>query len=75
MHSREKKALDDAIMEIISAPSIGEIKIGDLTGIQVFKYKLDTQLYMVAYRYIDSKLLLTFIEHETRENFYRDLKA
>lgn len=75
MHHREKKALDDVIMEIISDPSIGEMKIGDLAGIQVFKYKLDTQLYLVAYKYVDSKLLLTFIEHGTHENFYRDMKA
>ena len=75
MHHREKKALDDAVKEIISDPSIGEMKIGDLAGVQVFKYKVGSQLYLVAYRYVDSKLLLAFIEHESHENFYRDLKA
>ena len=74
MHSTEKKALDKVVKEIISDPSIGEMKIGDLSGIQVYKYKLNTQQYLVAYQYIDNELLLTFIEHGTHENFYRDLK-
>ena len=75
MHSREKKALDNAIKKIISDPSIGDMKTGDLAGIQVFKYKLGTQRYLVAYKYFDSELLLTFIEHGTHENFYRNLKT
>ena len=74
MHNTEKKALDKAVKGIISDPSIGEMKTGDLSGIQVYKYKLNTQLYLVAYEYVDDELLLTFIEHGTHENFYRDLK-
>lgn len=74
MHSTEKKALDKVVKEIISDPSIGEMKIGDLSGIQVYKYKLNTRQYLVAYQYVNEELLLTFIEHGTHENFYRDLK-
>lgn len=70
MHSLEKKALDQAVREIMSDPSIGEIKKGDLAGIQVYKYKLNTQQYLVAYEYRDEELLLTFIELGTHENFY-----
>lgn len=74
MHATEKKALDKAVREIISDPSKGEMKTGDLGGIQVYKYKLNTQQYLVAYQYVDEELLLTFIEHGTHEYFYRDLK-
>ena len=74
MHKAEKLALDEALKEIINDPSIGDLKIGDLSGVQVFKYKHKTQLYLIAYEYIDDKLILTFIEHGTHENFYRDLK-
>ena len=74
MHRVEKKALDEAVREIIADPEIGEMKIGDLSGVQVFKYKLKSQLYLIAYIYLDDELLLTFIEHGTHENFYRDLK-
>lgn len=74
LHSHEKKALDQAIREIMSDPSIGEMKKGDLACVQVYKYKLNTQQYLIAYKYIDDELLLTFIELGTHENFYRDLK-
>jgi mRNA interferase RelE/StbE len=74
MHKIEKKALDEAVEEIINDPAIGEIKTGDLAGIQVHKYKLNTQQYLIAYKTVDNELLLTFIEHGTHENFYRDLK-
>lgn len=74
MHRSEKQALDDAVREIVADPAIGEMKVGDLAGVQVFKYKFKAQLYLIAYIYVDDELLLTFIEHGTHENFYRDLK-
>ncbi len=74
MHSAEKQMLDSIINKIIADPSIGEMKVGDLAGIQVFKYKLNAQQYLLAYEYIDDELLLTLIEHGVHENFYRDLK-
>jgi mRNA-degrading endonuclease RelE of RelBE toxin-antitoxin system len=72
MHRTEKEKLDNAVKNIISNPSIGEMKTGDLTGIQIHKYKHNIQHYFIAYEYIDNELLLTFIEHRTHENFYRD---
>jgi len=74
MHKTEKKALDEAVQVIAEDPTIGDSKIGDLTGIYVFKYKHNSQLYLLAYTYIEDKLTLTFIDHGTHENFYRDLK-
>ena len=74
LHKSEKLALDQAIEVIIKDPSVGEMKIGDLSGIQVFKYKHKVQLFLIAYEYIDAKLILTLIEHGTHENFYRDMK-
>ena len=74
MHRDEKKALDEVVKTLIADPTIGEMKIGDLIGIQVFKYKFNALQYLVAYKYDDEELLLTFIEHGTHENFYRDLK-
>jgi len=74
IHRAEKEALDKVVKIIMSDPSIGEIKAGDLTGIQVHKYKHNAQQYLIAYEYIDNKLVLTFIDHGTHENFYRSLK-
>jgi hypothetical protein len=74
MHSAEKESLDQAIKNIISNPSIGEMKRGDLLDIQIQKHKHNNKRYLIAYTYIDSELLLTFIEHGVHENFYRDFK-
>jgi hypothetical protein len=68
MHSAEKKALDKVVKEIISAPSIGEMKIGDLNGVQVYKYKLNTQQYLLAYQYIDHELLRNYSAAENYRN-------
>ena len=32
LKKQEKKELDDAVLDIINDPSIGEVKVGDLTG-------------------------------------------
>lgn len=74
MHRAEKETLDNVVKIIMLDPSIGEMKMGDLAGIQVHKYKHNAQQYLIAYEYIDDELLLTFIDHGTHENFYRDLK-
>jgi len=74
MHRTEKEALDKVVKIIMSDPSIGEMKIGDLVGVQVYKYKHNAQQYLIAYEYMDDELLLTFIDHGTHENFYRNLK-
>ena len=74
MHSVEKKALDKVVKKIISDPSIGEVKKGDLAGVQVYKYKLKAQQFLIAYKYVAGELLLTFIEQGTHENFYQNLK-
>jgi len=74
MHKQEKAALDKAVRKIMSDPTIGEMKVGDLAGIQVFKYKHKVQLYLLAYAYLESELVLTLIDHGSHENFYRDLK-
>lgn len=74
LHKQEKLALDDVVQTIISDPNIGDMKVGDLAGIQVFKYKHNEQLYLLAYKYVEGELILTLIDHGTHENFYRDLK-
>ena len=69
MHSQEKMELDKVIKDIIATPSLGQMKTGDLSGIQVYKYQFKAQQYLVAYEYKEDELVLTFIEHGTHENF------
>ena len=74
LNANEKKSLDDAVKTILDDPEVGDLKIGDLSGIRVYKYKHKVQQYLLAYQVKDGGLILSLIALGTHENFYRDLK-
>lgn len=73
LHRPQKADIDEAVRTISFDPEIGEAKMGDLSGVRVYKFRLSGQLCLLAYRIMDGEniKLLTFGPHE---NFYRDLK-
>ena len=73
LHAPQKAKLDAALKSISNDPLIGEVKVGDLVGIRVYKFRLSNEVCLLAYRILDedSIKLLTFGPHE---NFYKDLK-
>lgn len=72
LHKQQIKDLDKVVKSIFQNPGIGDTKIGDLQGIQVYKFKSQNQQILLAYEVAESTLYLyTFGSHE---NFYRDLK-
>ena len=77
MHAKDKKVVDQAVREIAEDPTIGEEKKGDLAGVFVYKFKLNKQEMLLAYRLQPNKfkpkelVLLTLGSHE---NFYTELK-
>lgn len=73
LHRQQKTALDEAVRAIASQPDIGEAKVGDLVGVQVYKFRMDNLQCLLAYRVldVDTIKLLMIGPHE---NFYRDLK-
>jgi mRNA-degrading endonuclease RelE of RelBE toxin-antitoxin system len=73
MSKTEKHALDREVRNIVENPNIGEEKKGDLKGVLVHKYKLKTNLYLLAYRKAGMDLELVMIG--SHENYYRDLKS
>jgi len=72
MRKQEKEILDQEVQRIAQNPSIGEEKKGDLTGVFVHKFKIETTQYLLAYRKIAPDLELVMIG--PHENYYRDLK-
>ena len=73
LHKQQKTALDEAVRAIASQPDAGETKVGDLVGVQVYKFRMGTLRCLLAYRVLDEntlKLLMVGMH----ENFYRDLK-
>jgi len=40
LHANQKKDLDAAVKAIVADPAIGDMKVGDLVGIRVYKFKM-----------------------------------
>jgi len=72
-NKQEKEILDNVIEQIANNPSIGDMKKGDLMGVYVYKFKIKTVEYLLAYRMKNNNLELIMIE--PHENYYRDLKT
>lgn len=74
LHANQKKDLDDSIRAIMADPALGEPKLGDLSGVSVYKFKMVNQLTLLAYTYEDRTITLPLLALGSHENFYRDLK-
>jgi len=70
---REKKKLDEEIRKILDNPSIASEKKGDLRGVFIYKFKIHTIQYPLAYRCFGENLELIMIG--PHDNYYRDLKS
>ena len=58
LHKHQIKDLDMAVNHIFSTPRTGDMKVGDLQGIQVYKFKSNNQQILLAYEVIDLTLFL-----------------
>lgn len=74
LHQNQKISLDEAIRNIISNPETGELKKGDLSGVRVYKFKMQKQLTLIAYEFLDTKMELILLALGPHENFYSNLK-
>ncbi len=72
LHKNQLSELDEAIKDIYADPYAGEQKKGDLALIFVYKCKITKQLFLIAYQFDDSKIVLLSIG--SHENFYKELK-
>ncbi len=70
----EKQALDSAVKAIVSESALGEMKKGDLTGVQVYKFRYLRQQMLLAYSVSLDGAKLVLMGYGVHENFYRDLK-
>lgn len=73
LHKPQKAALDEAVRTIAGQPAVGEAKVGDLAGVQVYKFRMGSLLCLLAYRVLDENTLKLLMVGP-HENFYRDLK-
>jgi hypothetical protein len=72
LYKNQIKDLDNAVRKIAKDPEIGTMKVGDLSGVRVYKFNSMSSLILLAYEIIENSLFLyTFGSHQ---HFYRELK-
>lgn len=69
---QDKKILDKQVHKILDNPGIGQEKKGDLRGVFIHKFKIQTIQYLLSYRFVGDALELIMIG--PHENYYRDLE-
>ncbi len=72
LHKQQIKDLDKAVRTVVADPTIADMKVGDLQGIRVYKFKSMNQQILLAYEVVGSTLFLYTLG--LYENFYRHLK-
>lgn len=70
---QELTATNSAIKAIAENPLLGTEKKQDLAGIRVYKYKVSSKQFLLAYSF--DPITLKLIMLGVHENFYRDLKT
>ena len=74
LHKNQKADLDTAVRTIIDNSNLGIQKVGDLSSVRIYKFKMLKQLTLLAYQIDDGQLILTLLMVGTHEDFYRDVK-
>ncbi len=74
LHKNQLGIVNENIKIIMADPDVGELKVGDLAGVRVHKFKFQTQLYLLAYEYTETIDLLYLMSIGAHENFYEKLK-
>jgi mRNA-degrading endonuclease RelE of RelBE toxin-antitoxin system len=71
---RQLVALHDAMDLVMKNPQTGQQKVGDLSNLYVFKYKLGSEDWLLGYTFQSNKKVITWHPIGQHENFYRDTK-
>ncbi len=74
LHENQLKAVNEAIRDSMKDPKLGILKKGDLNTVRVYKFKISTQLMLLAYGFEEHTLILTLLALGSHENFYRNPK-
>ena len=74
LHPNQLVEVNKAIAKVIKNPGIGEQKKGTLSWLRVYKFNVLGQRMLLGYSIEkNDKIILTFVDLGSHENFYRDL--
>ena len=62
----------DAVEDVVANPVVGELKTGDLKSFRVYKFIMNRQLTLIAYKLENDSLVFYLVG--AHENFYKNLK-
>jgi len=71
--SKEQEFIREELKKIRSDPTVGERKKGALAHIWVHKFKIHSQLYLLAYEPVHKEKMIYLYAIATHENFYETL--
>jgi mRNA-degrading endonuclease RelE of RelBE toxin-antitoxin system len=74
LHPNVAADVDAAVEAVAADPDLGERKKGDLAALWVYRFRSQTQLYLLGYSRDDGLCLIYLEAVGPHENFYRDLK-
>ena len=74
LFKRELESIHQAMDAIVKKPEIGTEKIGDLSNLFVYKFKVGKSEWLLGYTFNASKKIVTWHSIGQHENFYRDTK-
>ena len=74
LRKNQKADLDEAIRAIAENPELGKRKSGVISHIQVYKFRMVSQLTLLAYYFDQGELVLELVSFGSHENFYRNLE-
>lgn len=77
LHAKDKAILDAAVKAVARDHTVGEEKRGDLSGVFVYKFKLNNRETLLAYQLQPDKRApqeLVLLAVGPHENFYTQLK-
>ena len=58
LNKNQLSRVNEAIDEMVKDPVVGEPKAGDLAGCQVYKFKVQDQLFLLGYEVIGETIYL-----------------
>jgi mRNA-degrading endonuclease YafQ of YafQ-DinJ toxin-antitoxin module len=73
LHQNQKKDLDEAVRLLVADPLLGEQKKGDLSYLRVYKFKMNKQLTLLGYSYVEGIMVLELMALGSHESFYRNI--
>jgi len=74
LFKRELESIHQAMDAIVKKPEIGTEKIGDLSNLFVYKFKVGKSEWLLGYTFNASKKIVTWHSIGQHENLYRDTK-